>query len=89
MPVDWKQSRTCSLHLPNLEEKPVSADVAAEQSDDEELREQLDMHSIIVSCLAEEPLFTAEQVEASSSISLVDSRCSRIVSKPLKCRAAA
>lgn len=37
-------------------------DVAAELSDDEELREQLDMHSIIVSCLAEEPLFTAEQV---------------------------
>lgn len=33
-----------------------------ELSDDEELREQLDMHSIIVSCLAEEPLFTAEQV---------------------------
>ncbi|XP_008292360.1 fasciculation and elongation protein zeta-2-like [Stegastes partitus] len=62
MPVDWKQSRTCSLHLPNLEEKPRKADVAAEQSDDEELREQLDMHSIIVSCLAEEPLFTAEQV---------------------------
>ena len=26
MPVDWKQSRTCSLHKPsyNLEEKPVS-----------------------------------------------------------------
>lgn len=37
-------------------------DVTAELSDDEELREQLDMHSIIVSCLAEEPLFTAEQV---------------------------
>ncbi|XP_023134165.2 fasciculation and elongation protein zeta-2 isoform X1 [Amphiprion ocellaris] len=62
MPVDWKQSRTCSLHLPDLEEKPRKADVAAELSDDEELREQLDMHSIIVSCLAEEPLFTAEQV---------------------------
>lgn len=31
-------------------------------SDDEELREQLDMHSIIVSCVNEEPLFTAEQV---------------------------
>lgn len=62
MPVDWKQSRTCSLHIPtfNLEEKPRKADV--ELSDDEELREQLDMHSIIVSCLAEEPLFTAEQV---------------------------
>jgi len=33
-----------------------------ELSDDEELREQLDMHSIIVSSLADEPLFTAEQV---------------------------
>ncbi|XP_035862587.1 fasciculation and elongation protein zeta-2 isoform X1 [Sander lucioperca] len=64
MPVDWKQSRTCSLHSPtfNLEEKPRKTDVTAELSDDEELREQLDMHSIIVSCLTEEPLFTAEQV---------------------------
>lgn len=64
MPVDWKQSRTCSLHVPsfNLKEKTRKSDVAAELSDDEELREQLDMHSIIVSCLAEEPLFTAEQV---------------------------
>ncbi|XP_070767990.1 fasciculation and elongation protein zeta-2 [Enoplosus armatus] len=64
MPVDWRQSRTCSLHIPtfNLEEKPRKTDVTAELSDDEELREQLDMHSIIVSCLAEEPLFTAEQV---------------------------
>ncbi|XP_063118637.1 fasciculation and elongation protein zeta-2 isoform X2 [Rattus norvegicus] len=31
-------------------------------SDEEELREQLDMHSIIVSCVNEEPLFTADQV---------------------------
>ncbi|XP_022609185.1 fasciculation and elongation protein zeta-2-like isoform X1 [Seriola dumerili] len=64
MPVDWKQSRTCSLHVPsfNLKETTRKTDVAAELSDDEELREQLDMHSIIVSCLAEEPLFTAEQV---------------------------
>ncbi|KAK5892598.1 hypothetical protein CesoFtcFv8_012961 [Champsocephalus esox] len=64
MPVDWKQSRTCSLHKPsyNLEEKPRKTDVTVELSDDEELREQLDMHSIIVSSLADEPLFTAEQV---------------------------
>lgn len=34
----------------------------AEPLEDEDLREQLDMHSIISSCLAEEPLFTAEQV---------------------------
>ncbi|XP_060906911.1 fasciculation and elongation protein zeta-2 isoform X2 [Labrus mixtus] len=64
MPVDWKRSRTCSLRVPtfNLEEKPGKKDVTTELSDDEELREQLDMHSIIVSSLAEEPLFTAEQV---------------------------
>lgn len=34
----------------------------AEPLEDEDLREQLDMHSIISSCLVEEPLFTAEQV---------------------------
>ncbi|XP_060937734.1 fasciculation and elongation protein zeta-2 [Limanda limanda] len=64
MPVDWKHSRTRSLHIPtfNLEEKPRKTDVTAELSDDEELREQLDMHTIIVSCLADEPLYTAEQV---------------------------
>uniref|UniRef100_A0A672GCN1 Uncharacterized protein n=1 Tax=Salarias fasciatus TaxID=181472 RepID=A0A672GCN1_SALFA len=61
MPVDWRRSRTFSLHVPAIhqEKQPVSD---ATPSDDEELREQLDMHSIIVSCLAEEPLFTAEQV---------------------------
>ncbi len=31
-------------------------------SDDEDLREQMDLHSIIVSCVSEEPLLTAEQV---------------------------
>jgi hypothetical protein len=35
-------------------------------SDEEELREQLDMHSIIVSCVNEEPLFTADQVWSGS-----------------------
>uniref|UniRef100_A0A8D0CVX7 Uncharacterized protein n=1 Tax=Sander lucioperca TaxID=283035 RepID=A0A8D0CVX7_SANLU len=84
MPVDWKQSRTCSLHSPtfNLEEKPVKTDVTAELSDDEELREQLDMHSIIVSCLTEEPLFTAEQVSdmLTSTSGVVNPRCSQTVS---------
>lgn len=37
----------------------------SDDDDDEELREQLDMHSIIVSCINEEPLFTAEQVVGS------------------------
>ncbi|XP_028580075.2 fasciculation and elongation protein zeta-2 isoform X1 [Podarcis muralis] len=64
MPVDWKSSHTRALHLPtlNLSEKGVNDNMNLDLSDDEELREQLDMHSIIVSCINEEPLFTAEQV---------------------------
>uniref|UniRef100_W5NFC1 Fasciculation and elongation protein zeta 2b n=1 Tax=Lepisosteus oculatus TaxID=7918 RepID=W5NFC1_LEPOC len=64
MPVDWKTSHTRSLHLPtlNLMEKRIVDNVNLDLSDDEELREQLDMHSIIVSCINDEPLFTAEQV---------------------------
>ncbi|XP_076872757.1 fasciculation and elongation protein zeta-2 isoform X2 [Brachyhypopomus gauderio] len=64
MPVDWKTSHTRSLHLLTLnlclqgKVDSVSLDV----SDDEELREQMDLHSIIVSCVNDEPLFTAEQV---------------------------
>ncbi|XP_061572463.1 fasciculation and elongation protein zeta-2 isoform X2 [Cololabis saira] len=63
-PVDWRQCRTRSLYIStfSLEEKPTETDVAAELSDKEELREQLDLHSIIVPCLADEPLVTAEQV---------------------------
>ncbi|NXJ48483.1 FEZ2 protein, partial [Spizaetus tyrannus] len=64
MPVDWKSSHTRALHLPtlNLSEKGVFFFFFLDLSDDEELREQLDMHSIIVSCINDEPLFTAEQV---------------------------
>ncbi|XP_041106690.1 fasciculation and elongation protein zeta-2-like isoform X1 [Polyodon spathula] len=64
MPVNWKTSHTRSLHLPtlNLMEKGKIDSVNLDLSDDEELREQLDMHSIIVSCINDEPLFTAEQV---------------------------
>uniref|UniRef100_A0A8D0GW29 Uncharacterized protein n=1 Tax=Sphenodon punctatus TaxID=8508 RepID=A0A8D0GW29_SPHPU len=65
MPVDWTSSHTRSLHLPtlNLSEKGANDNLNLDLSDDEELREQLDMHSIIVSCINDEPLFTAEQVE--------------------------
>ncbi|XP_028858851.1 fasciculation and elongation protein zeta-2 [Denticeps clupeoides] len=64
MPVDWKMSHTRSLHLPtlNLCEQQTVDGVNLDLSDDEELREQMDMHCIIVSCVSEEPLFTAEQV---------------------------
>ncbi|KAM6954637.1 fasciculation and elongation protein zeta-2 [Aplochiton taeniatus] len=64
MPVDWKTSHTRSLHLPtlNLLEHGKLDNTSLDMSDDEELRDQMDMHSIIVSCINDEPLFTAEQV---------------------------
>ncbi|XP_043076119.1 fasciculation and elongation protein zeta-2 isoform X1 [Puntigrus tetrazona] len=64
MPVNWKTSHTRSLHLPTLNLRPQeSAEVNnLDVSDDEELRDQMDMHTIIISCVNEEPLFTAEQV---------------------------
>ncbi|KAK7801825.1 hypothetical protein U0070_015514, partial [Myodes glareolus] len=64
MPVDWKSSHTRALHLLtlNLSEKGMSDGFLFDASEEEELREQLDMHSIIVSCVSEEPLFTADQV---------------------------
>ncbi|XP_037393824.1 fasciculation and elongation protein zeta-2 isoform X2 [Pygocentrus nattereri] len=64
MPVDWKTSHTRSLHLPtlNLCQQTKVDNINLDLSDDEELREQMDLHSIIVSCVNEEPLFTAEQV---------------------------
>ncbi|NXW25471.1 FEZ2 protein, partial [Circaetus pectoralis] len=73
MPVDWKSSHTRALHLPtlNLSEKGVNDNLNLDLSDDEELREQLDMHSIIVSCINDEPLFTAEQVKCSAKTVLL------------------
>ncbi|XP_023829643.1 fasciculation and elongation protein zeta-2 isoform X2 [Salvelinus sp. IW2-2015] len=64
MPVDWKTSHIRSLHLPtlNLCEQRKLDNMPLDLSDDEELREQMDMHSIIVSCINDEPLFTVEQV---------------------------
>uniref|UniRef100_A0A674BXL6 Fasciculation and elongation protein zeta 2b n=1 Tax=Salmo trutta TaxID=8032 RepID=A0A674BXL6_SALTR len=64
MPVDWKTSHIRSLHLPtlNLCEQGKLDNMPLDLSDDEELREQMDMHSIIVSCINDEPLFTVEQV---------------------------
>ncbi|MBV94664.1 Fasciculation and elongation protein zeta-2, partial [Eschrichtius robustus] len=47
------------VNPPGSQKSRASFDVA--HKDDEELREQLDMHSIIVSCVNDEPLFTADQ----------------------------
>ncbi|XP_065102482.2 fasciculation and elongation protein zeta-2 isoform X2 [Paramisgurnus dabryanus] len=64
MAVDWNQSRVRSLHLStlSLENRPRLESLNLDLSDDEDLREQMDLHSIIVSCINEEPLLTAEQV---------------------------
>ncbi|XP_072317126.1 fasciculation and elongation protein zeta-2 isoform X2 [Eucyclogobius newberryi] len=64
LPVDWKQSEACSLQTPafNQEDKTRQNDVQAQVSDDEELREDLDMHSMINTSLTDEPLQTADQV---------------------------
>ncbi|KAI2655769.1 Fasciculation and elongation protein zeta-2 [Labeo rohita] len=64
MPVDWSQSKARSLHLSTLsiDDRPRMESVNLDLSDDEDLREQMDMHSIIVSCINDEPLLTAEQV---------------------------
>uniref|UniRef100_A0A8C2GHZ8 Si:dkey-288i20.2 n=1 Tax=Cyprinus carpio TaxID=7962 RepID=A0A8C2GHZ8_CYPCA len=64
MPVDWSQSKARSLHLSalSIEDRPRMESVNLDLSDDEDLREQMDTHSIIVSCISEEPLLTAEQV---------------------------
>ncbi|XP_075900716.1 fasciculation and elongation protein zeta-2 isoform X1 [Nelusetta ayraudi] len=64
MAVDWKTSHTRSLHLPtlNLVSREKLDNQSLDLSDDEDLREQMDMHSIIVSTISDEPLFTAEQV---------------------------
>uniref|UniRef100_A0A3B4BIC9 Uncharacterized protein n=1 Tax=Periophthalmus magnuspinnatus TaxID=409849 RepID=A0A3B4BIC9_9GOBI len=63
MPVDWKQSVACSLHTPafNHEDKTVFNSINSYISYDEELREQLDMHSMIITSLTDEPLQTADQ----------------------------
>ncbi|XP_061602495.1 fasciculation and elongation protein zeta-2 isoform X2 [Cololabis saira] len=65
MPVDWKTSYTRTLHLPSLkltQQENLDNQSLDLSDDDEELREQLDMHSIIVSCINDEPLLTADQV---------------------------
>ncbi|KAM9807234.1 fasciculation and elongation protein zeta-2 isoform 1-T1 [Syngnathus typhle] len=60
--MDWKQSRA---HMPpfNPEENASqTSNIAGDVSEVEERKEQLDMDPIMVPCLGEEPLYTAEQV---------------------------
>ncbi|XP_049585529.1 fasciculation and elongation protein zeta-2 [Syngnathus scovelli] len=63
--MDWKHSQPRSLYMPafNPEENASqTSNITGDVSEVEERKEQLDMDSIIVPCLGEEPLYTAEQV---------------------------
>ncbi|TRY53736.1 hypothetical protein DNTS_017020, partial [Danionella cerebrum] len=62
LPMEWHQSYLRSLHIKTLSlEKEPCVD-HLDPSDEEDLREQMDLHSIIVSCIDQEPVLTAEQV---------------------------
>ncbi|RXN01035.1 Fasciculation and elongation protein zeta-2 [Acipenser ruthenus] len=63
MKDDDRRAGSAKVGSSNHNKSPEKIDsINLDLSDDEELREQLDMHSIIVSCISDEPLFTAEQV---------------------------
>ncbi|XP_077996624.1 fasciculation and elongation protein zeta-2-like isoform X2 [Glandiceps talaboti] len=64
MPVDWNQSHARKLQMPvlNLNEKKEKGVNNLDLPDDGELAQQLDMHSLIVSSINQEPMFTADEV---------------------------
>lgn len=65
LPIDWSKSYARKLQLPALnlnEQKNYLDEIDLDLSDDEELARDLDMHSLILSSLQQEPLFTAEEV---------------------------
>lgn len=71
LPINWSQSRACKLHLSGLhlhseknsQSKSHFCDNFDDDSlDEEDLAKDLDLHSLILSSLQQEPIFTAEQV---------------------------
>ncbi|XP_035677519.1 fasciculation and elongation protein zeta-2-like isoform X10 [Branchiostoma floridae] len=64
LPVDWNSSYTRQLYNKalNLNEQKREEPMNLDLSDDEELRESFDAHSLIISSLTQEPIFTAEEV---------------------------
>lgn len=64
--------------LPPKGQKLDNQSLDPSDDEDEDLREQLDMHSIIVSSINEEPLFTAEQVTDSHCCFYLSTFCSCI-----------
>ncbi|XP_054153173.1 fasciculation and elongation protein zeta-2-like [Oppia nitens] len=72
LPIDWNKTYARKLHLPtlNINEslnggRNLSNNINElfdPNCDEEELAKDLDMHSLILSSLQQEPIFTAEQV---------------------------
>lgn len=73
LPIDWTKTYARQLQLPtlNLNKANINADLLRTNVnellndpnvDEEELAKDLDLHSLILSSLQHEPLFTAEQV---------------------------
>ncbi|XP_074605055.1 fasciculation and elongation protein zeta-2-like [Brevipalpus obovatus] len=72
LPIDWSQSFARKIHLPalnldNLSENEhnghTNEDELSDISiDEEDLAKDLDLHSLILSSVQQEPIFTAEQV---------------------------
>ena len=64
LPIDWSKSYTRKLQINclNLNEKmdPESGDEL--DASDDEVAKDLDLHSLIITSLQEEPIFTAEEV---------------------------
>ncbi|XP_064621335.1 fasciculation and elongation protein zeta-2-like isoform X2 [Lineus longissimus] len=64
LPIDWSKSYARQLQTKalNLSEKRERLSPELDLSEDEELTQAFDMHSLIISSLQQEPMFTAEEV---------------------------
>lgn len=72
LPVDWAKSYACKLQLPTLNlndakngeqlDNNNGNDLIDVSADEEEIAKDLDLHSLIISSIHQEPIFTAEQV---------------------------
>ncbi|KAG1665355.1 Fasciculation and elongation protein zeta-2 [Nymphon striatum] len=65
LPIDWTKSYARKLHMPTLnlnEKKDKESLDEFTHSEDEDVAKDLDLHSLIISSLQQEPMFTAEEV---------------------------
>ncbi|GAB6025045.1 fasciculation and elongation protein zeta [Chamberlinius hualienensis] len=70
LPIDWSKSYARQLHMPALnlnakrerENGETHDNPDDDDDDDEDVAKDLDLHSLIISSLQQEPMFTAEEV---------------------------